>query len=319
MVGGHASGPTSGGSPITFVDQRGLRRRVSCRPGLRWRGRRGPARGARPGAAPAKPPAHRVPLRRLDRRSPGQETPTGVRVTFLSTAARTRVRPGDRSPMGCTPMSEAGLQPSAREERYGGRHLRLLRGRRWPLPTDVPGPAGRFSRLLNPSLAGLPPSGADHRDPARAGAFFVFGSTELRYDRHDVAQQKKLIRDAFAGLALAGAPAAGEPGAGPRAGTSTRSCRADVPASVLQSGRPARRRRLRGRHRRHGHRRAPWWRRTSWPASWPGPEATTAPPSPATSTPCVDYAQGCQKGGDRTGPFLAPGTATGLRCARTGS
>ncbi|MFB8183335.1 hypothetical protein ACFC8N_46690 [Streptomyces sp. NPDC055966] len=26
-----------------------------------------------------------------------------------------------------------------------------------------------------------------------------------------------------------------------------------------------------------------------------------------------DYAQGCQKGGDRTGPFLAPGTATGLR------
>ncbi|MFF2147651.1 hypothetical protein [Kitasatospora sp. NPDC058190] len=26
-----------------------------------------------------------------------------------------------------------------------------------------------------------------------------------------------------------------------------------------------------------------------------------------------DYAQGCQKGGDRTGPFLAPRTATGLR------
>ncbi|MGW0700145.1 hypothetical protein ACWD0A_12670 [Streptomyces sp. NPDC002867] len=25
------------------------------------------------------------------------------------------------------------------------------------------------------------------------------------------------------------------------------------------------------------------------------------------------YAQGCQKGGDRTGKFLAPGTATGLR------
>lgn len=25
------------------------------------------------------------------------------------------------------------------------------------------------------------------------------------------------------------------------------------------------------------------------------------------------YAEGCQKGGDRTGPFLAPGTAAGLR------
>ncbi|MFF1799257.1 FAD-dependent oxidoreductase, partial [Kitasatospora sp. NPDC058263] len=25
------------------------------------------------------------------------------------------------------------------------------------------------------------------------------------------------------------------------------------------------------------------------------------------------YAEGCQRGGDRTGPFLAPGTAAGLR------
>lgn len=46
------------------------------------------------------------------------------------------------------------------------------------------------------------------------------------------------------------------------------------------------------------------------------PAAGNAPPDrpyPRYEHTLCDYAQGCQKGGDRTGPFLAPGTATGLR------
>ncbi|MEV5987728.1 FAD-dependent monooxygenase [Streptomyces sp. NPDC052051] len=42
--------------------------------------------------------------------------------------------------------------------------------------------------------------GIDPRDPARAGAFFVFAAPELSYDRRDLAQQKQLINTAFSGL-----------------------------------------------------------------------------------------------------------------------
>ncbi|MFD3472426.1 FAD-dependent monooxygenase [Streptomyces sp. NPDC058682] len=41
---------------------------------------------------------------------------------------------------------------------------------------------------------------ADHTDPARARAFLVFASPELAYDRHDPEAHKRLLRRAFAGL-----------------------------------------------------------------------------------------------------------------------
>jgi 2-polyprenyl-6-methoxyphenol hydroxylase-like FAD-dependent oxidoreductase len=66
----------------------------------------------------------------------------------------------------------------------------------WDLPNDgfdpVPHQYNEPGRM-----AGV---GADLRDPARAGAFFVFASPRLDYDWHDLAQQKKLIVDAFAGM-----------------------------------------------------------------------------------------------------------------------
>jgi 2-polyprenyl-6-methoxyphenol hydroxylase-like FAD-dependent oxidoreductase len=42
--------------------------------------------------------------------------------------------------------------------------------------------------------------GGDHRDPARAGSFFVFRSPLLTYDRRDRAAQEQILRDRYAGL-----------------------------------------------------------------------------------------------------------------------
>jgi 2-polyprenyl-6-methoxyphenol hydroxylase-like FAD-dependent oxidoreductase len=42
--------------------------------------------------------------------------------------------------------------------------------------------------------------GGDHRDPTRAGSFFVFRSPVLTYDRRDRAAQEQILRDRYAGL-----------------------------------------------------------------------------------------------------------------------
>ena len=157
--------------------------------------------------------------------------------------------------------------------------------------------------------------GADHRDPSRAGAFFVFAAPELSYDRHDLDRQKRVIADAFSGLGwevprlldslhrapdlyfdsisradvdtwskgrvgLIGDAACGATIGGMGTGTA-------VVAAYVLAGELAR---SGGDHR-------------------------------AAFTRYEDrlrtYAQGCQAGGDRTGKFLAPGTATGIRLRNT--
>jgi 2-polyprenyl-6-methoxyphenol hydroxylase-like FAD-dependent oxidoreductase len=42
--------------------------------------------------------------------------------------------------------------------------------------------------------------GGDHRDPAKASAFVAFASPRIDYDRHDLDQQRGVIREVFAGL-----------------------------------------------------------------------------------------------------------------------
>ncbi|MEE6266567.1 FAD-dependent monooxygenase [Streptomyces diastatochromogenes] len=157
--------------------------------------------------------------------------------------------------------------------------------------------------------------GADHRDPARAGAFFLFASPELSYDRHDPEQQKELIADAFSGLGwevprllasldqapdlyfdsisradvdtwstrrvcLVGDAACGATIGG--MGTGTAMVAAYVLAGELAQAQ--------GEHR----------------------TAFTRYESRLRK-----YAKGCQAGGDRTGKFLAPATATGMRLRNT--
>ncbi|MFJ6568990.1 FAD-dependent monooxygenase [Streptomyces sp. NPDC091292] len=69
----------------------------------------------------------------------------------------------------------------------------------WQLPNELSLEKGSGSIGYN-APGRLASVGADHRDPTRAGAFFIFAAPELSYDRHDPEQQKRLIDTAFAGL-----------------------------------------------------------------------------------------------------------------------
>ncbi|WP_431895509.1 FAD-dependent monooxygenase [Nonomuraea sp. bgisy101] len=157
-------------------------------------------------------------------------------------------------------------------------------------------------------LAGV---GGDHRDATKAGAFFVFAAPRITYDRHDQEQQKALIAEAFAGLGwevprlleslrqapelyfdsisrvdvgawskgrigLVGDAACGATIGGMGSGTG-------VVAAYVLAGELAL---AEGDHR----------------TAFTRYEKTLR-----------GYAESCQKGGARTGRFLAPGTATGLR------
>ncbi|MFE9121468.1 FAD-dependent monooxygenase [Streptomyces sp. NPDC007172] len=289
----------TGGSPITFVDQRG--RQILHLPADFAGGDVEVPRGE------LAQVLHQRSLQRTeyvfgDSITALEETPSGVRVTFQHGAPREFD----------LVIGADGLHSNVRrlafgpEERYV-RHLGYYAAT-WQLPNYLGLPTGSVGLNVPGRLAAV---GADHRDPTRAGAFFVFASTELRYDRHDVAQQKKLIRDAFAGLgwevprlleslgqvpelyfdsisradvpawsssrvALLGDAACGATIGGMGTGTA-------VVAAYVLAGELVR---ARGDHR----------------TAFARYEHTLR-----------DYAQGCQKGGDRTGPFLAPGTATGLR------
>ncbi|MEU1630441.1 hypothetical protein ABZ746_35140 [Streptomyces sp. NPDC020096] len=184
---------------------------------------------------------------------------------------------------------------------------RLLR--RHLAAAQLPGPRRGSVGYNTPGR--LASVGGDHGDAAKARAFFVFAAPQSTYDRHDLEQQKALIAKAFAGLGwevprlldslqqapelyfdsssrtdvdtwsaarigLVGDAACGATIGGMGTGTGV------VAANVL-AGKLAL---ANGNHRaafsRYGN-------------------AMRA------------YAQGCQKGGDRTGKFLAPGTAIGLR------
>ncbi|MFB7468879.1 hypothetical protein ACFCZ1_36250 [Streptomyces sp. NPDC056224] len=180
----------------------------------------------------------------------------------------------------------------------------------WSLPNHLDLRPGTGSTGYN-APGRLASVGIDHTDPTRARAFFVFASPELTYDRHDPEAQKALLRRNFTGLpwqvdrlldslttaddlyfnsisradvptwsrgriALVGDSACGATIGGMGTGTGT------VAAYVL-AGELSR-----------------------------SPEDHRAAFTRYESL-LRAYAQGCQKGGDRTGPFLAPSSKLGLR------
>ncbi|MFG3014242.1 FAD-dependent monooxygenase [Streptomyces cinerochromogenes] len=182
----------------------------------------------------------------------------------------------------------------------------------WQLPNDLGVGKGSVGYNVPGRLAAV---GTDHRDPARAGAFFVFAAPKLSYDRHDPEQQKRLIAGAFSGLGwevprllaslhqapdlyfdsisradadtwstgrvcLVGDAACGATIGGMGTGTA-------VVAAYVLAGELAQ---ARGDHR----------------AAFARYESRLR-----------KYAEGCQTGGDRTGKFLAPATATGIRLRNT--
>ncbi|WP_055490383.1 FAD-dependent monooxygenase [Streptomyces sp. TP-A0356] len=182
----------------------------------------------------------------------------------------------------------------------------------WQLPNDLGLGKGSIGYNVPGRFASV---GADHRNPAQAGAFFVFAAPELSYDRRDPEQQKRLIDHAFSGLGwevprllgtlhqapdlyfdsisradvdtwstgrvcLVGDAACGATIGGMGTGTA-------VVAAYVLAGELAR---AQGDHR----------------------VAFTRYESRLRK-----YARGCQAGGDRTGKFLAPGTAAGIRFRNT--
>jgi 2-polyprenyl-6-methoxyphenol hydroxylase-like FAD-dependent oxidoreductase len=119
------------------------------------------------------------------------ETAEGIEVDFAHAASRTvdLVVGADGVHSGVRRIAFGA------ESRYVEHLGYYLAG--WDLPNDLG--ADEIPRHYNEPgrMAGV---SADPRDPTRAGAFFVFASPQLDYDRHDLDQQKKLIADAFTGL-----------------------------------------------------------------------------------------------------------------------
>ncbi|MEV0278910.1 FAD-dependent monooxygenase [Streptomyces sp. NPDC050610] len=230
------------------------------------------------------------------------ETPSEVRATFKNAAPRTYD----------LVIGADGLHSNVRSLAFGPertyvRHLGHYAAT-WQLPNYLGLRHGSVGYNAPGRLASV---GAGPRDPERAGAFFVFAAPELTYDRQDPEQQKRIVADAFAGLgwevprlldslrsapelyfdsisradvdrwskgrtALIGDAACGATIGGMGTGTA-------IVAAYVLAGELAR------AGGDHG-------------AAFSRYESTLR-----------DYARGCQKGGDRTGQFLAPGTAARLR------
>ncbi|WP_438272772.1 FAD-dependent monooxygenase [Streptomyces sclerotialus] len=291
----------TGGTPIRFVDERGrqlLRLPAEFMGGELEVLRGDLARVLYERSAPGTEYVFGDTITGID------ETGPGVRVTFRNGPARE---------FGLV-IGADGLHSTVRRLAFGpeGRYVRHLGyyAASWQLPNDL-GPAAGEGVVGHNVPGRLASVGADHRDPARAGAMFVFAAPELPYDRHSAEQQKALVTDAFTGLGWHVPRLLASLRAAPELYFDSVS-RADVPtwskgrvglvgdaacgatlggmgtgtalvAAYVLAGELAR---AGGDHR----------------AAFARYERRMRP-----------YAEGCQKGGDRTGPFLAPRTATGLR------
>jgi 2-polyprenyl-6-methoxyphenol hydroxylase-like FAD-dependent oxidoreductase len=67
----------------------------------------------------------------------------------------------------------------------------------WEVPNYLNLGGGSLMYNVPGKLASV---GGIHRDPTKASTLFVFASPELDYDRRDLEQQKKLLADAYAGV-----------------------------------------------------------------------------------------------------------------------
>ena len=231
-----------------------------------------------------------------------EETASGVRVAFRHGVPREF-----DLVIGADGLHSTVRRLAFGPERQFVRHLGYYAAT-WELPNDDGLPVGGVALNVPGRLMSV---GADHRDPAGAGAFCLFASPELRYDRHDVRQQKALVRAAFDGLGWRVPQLLRSLDAAPELYFDSIS-RADVPS--WSTGRIA----LLG-DAACGATIGGMGTGTAVVAAYvlAGELALARCDHRAAfaryEKRLRGYAQGCQKGGDRTGPFLAPRTAAGLR------
>ncbi|MFE9222522.1 FAD-dependent monooxygenase [Streptomyces lavendulae] len=246
-----------------------------------------------------------------------RETPTGVDVTFRHAPPRTFD----------LVIGADGLHSTVRRLAFGPerryvRHLGYYAAT-WSLPvgpspspitTGAPHTCATIGLNTPGRLAGV---GTSPADPTRAHAFFLFASPELRYDRDDPLPQKALVKQAFDGL----------PWRVPHLLDSLDAAedlyfdsisRADVGTWSTTGGRIA----LVG-DAACGATIGGMGTGTALVAAYVlATELARSPDDPRSALTRYEslvrpYAERCQKGGDRTGPFLAPATAFGLRVRNT--
>jgi 2-polyprenyl-6-methoxyphenol hydroxylase-like FAD-dependent oxidoreductase len=230
------------------------------------------------------------------------ETPDGVDVTFVSGLRRRfdLVIGGD------------GVHSMVRRVAFGPESRYVKHLGYYVAGWDVPNEWGlsRDWRAYNVPGRMISVSG-DERDPARAAAFVAFASPPLRYDRHDLPAQRRIIREHFGDLGWQTPRLLAELDSAPDL-YFDQICRVDI---------------------------RPWWKGrvalvgdaacgatiggmgngTAIVAAYAlagelasaGGDHTVA--FPRYERLVADFARGTQKGGDTTGRFLAPKTARGIR------
>jgi 2-polyprenyl-6-methoxyphenol hydroxylase-like FAD-dependent oxidoreductase len=125
-----------------------------------------------------------------DRIATMTETPDGVEVTFAS---------GLRRRFDLV-IGADGVHSGVRRLAFGPeeqfvKHLGYYVAG-WPVPNEW----GLTRSTLHNTPGRMASASVDHRDPRRAGAFFCFRSPRLAYHRHDPEEQKQILRDRYAGM-----------------------------------------------------------------------------------------------------------------------
>jgi len=119
------------------------------------------------------------------------ETPQGVDVTFAGGTRRTFD----------LVIGADGVHSNVRRLTFGPESQFVEHLGYYVAGWDVPNDLGLGRDTIGCNVPGkLVSIGGDHRDPARAMAFVAFASPRLDYDRHDVAQQRRILRDVFGGV-----------------------------------------------------------------------------------------------------------------------
>ena len=126
-----------------------------------------------------------------DRIAAMTETPSSVEVTFASG----RQRRFDLV------IGADGVHSAVRRLTFGPEEQFVKHLGYYVAGWEVPNEWGLTRRSLLHNTPGRMASvGGDHRDPRRAAAFFCFRSPRLAYDRHDPEEQKRILRDRYAGM-----------------------------------------------------------------------------------------------------------------------
>ena len=119
------------------------------------------------------------------------ETPTGVDVTFTSGTRRTFD----------LVIGADGVHSNVRRLTFGPDESFVQHLGYYVAGWEVPNYLGLGRDTIGCNVPGkLISVGGDHRDPARAAVLAAFASPRLDYDRHDIAEQRRILRSVFGGL-----------------------------------------------------------------------------------------------------------------------